>query len=212
MALQTLCMTYWDPLYAFVRRSGAAPEDAQDLVQGYIATLLERRDFEKVAPRFGRLRSFLLAGVKHFMLNEWKKSARIKRGGGALHLPLDLESVENGLASRTCQNLAPDAIFDRRWALKVLDTVLLRIRSGSGVAGKPGLVQDLIPSMLGESGARPYAEVATRHGMSEAAVKMASQRLRARFRECLKEEVCQTVCNQQEVENELRELIKILRS
>ena len=211
-ALEDLCRTYWRPIYAFVRREGAKPEEAKDITQGFFALILERKDFNSVRQEKGRLRSFLLASLKHFMANERRDATTLKRGGGRTPLPLDgIESYDPGEFDRG-DMLSPDLLYDRRWAFTVLDRVFARLREESNRSLNPPLLQRL-NTLLSDEPERPsQADIAREFGMTENAVKQAFHRLRQRYRQLLREEVAQTVATPGEVEDELRHLIAALRS
>jgi RNA polymerase sigma-70 factor (ECF subfamily) len=211
-ALENLCRTYWRPIYGFVRRQGTNPEEAKDLTQGFFALILERKDFQSVRQEKGRLRSFLLASLKHFMANERRDAATIKRGGGRTLIPLEgVESYDSSEFDRS-DMLSADLLYDRRWAFTVLDRVFARLREESqGSASAPLL--ERLNTLLSDEPDRPsQAEIAREFGMTENAVKQAFHRLRQRYRQLLREEVAHTVATPAEIEDELRHLIAALRS
>ena len=211
-ALENLCRTYWRPIYGFARRQGARPEEAKDLTQGFFALILARKDFQSVRQEKGRLRSFLLASLKHFMANERRDAAAIKRGGGRTLIPFDeIESFEPIEFDRS-EMLSADLLYDRRWALTVLDRVFARLREETqGSASAP--LQERLNTLLSDEPDRPsQAEIAREFGMTENAVKQAFHRLRQRYRQLLREEVAHTVATPAEIEDELRHLIAALRS
>ena len=211
-ALERLCRTYWRPIYGFVRRQGAQPEEAKDLTQGFFALILERKDFQSVRQEKGRLRSFLLASLKHFMANERRDAATIKRGGGRTLIPLDwIASYDSGGFDRS-DMLSPDLLYDRRWAFTVLDRVFARLREESQRSLNPPLLQRLNTLLSDEPDRLSQAEIAREFGMTENAVKQAFHRLRQRYRQLLREEVAHTVAMPAEIEDELRHLIAALRS
>jgi len=211
-ALENLCRTYWRPIYAFVRREGVKPEEAKDITQGFFALILERKDFRSVRQEKGRLRSFLLASLKHFMMNERRDAAAIKRGGGRTLLPLDeIESYEVSDVDRG-DMLSPDLLYDRRWGFTVLDRVFARLREESQRSLNPPLLQRLNTLLSDEPDRPSQADIAREFGMTENAVKQAFHRLRQRYRQLLREEVAHTVATPAEVEDELRYLIAALRS
>ena len=207
-ALQILCENYWYPLYAFVRRQGHDPPDAQDLTQEFFARLLEKGWLESVSREKGRFRSFLLASMKHFLANERDRARALKRGGGRAPVPLDAKSAESRYAIEPADPMTPEKVFDRRWALTLLDQVLKRLRAELAAGGKAVLFEELKPALTGEP--TPYARVAEKLGMSEGAVKVAAHRLRRRYREMIRAEVAQTVGNEKDVDEELRDLMSAL--
>jgi RNA polymerase sigma-70 factor (ECF subfamily) len=211
-ALENLCSNYWRPIYGFVRREGVKSEEAKDITQGFFALILERKDFSSVRQEKGRLRSFLLASLKHFMANERRDAAAIKRGGGRAPIPLDeIESYDPSEFDRG-DMLSPDLFYDRRWAFTVLDRVFARLRDESQQSLNPPLLQRL-NTLLSDEPERPsQAEIAREFGMTENAVKQAFHRLRQRYRQLLREEVAHTVATPAEIEDELRHLIAALRS
>jgi RNA polymerase sigma factor (sigma-70 family) len=211
-ALENLCRTYWRPIYGFVRREGAKPEEAKDITQGFFALILERKDFQSVRQEKGRLRSFLLASLKHFMANERRDAGAIKRGGGRTLIPLDdVESYDSSEFDRS-NMLSADLLYDRRWAFIVLDRVFARLREESQKSANSPL-HERLNTLLSDEPDRPsQAEIAREFGMTENAVKQAFHRLRQRYRQLLREEVAHTVATPAEIEDELRHLIAALRS
>jgi RNA polymerase sigma factor (sigma-70 family) len=211
-ALEKLCRTYWWPLYGFVRREGYKPEDAQDLTQAFFARLLERRDLETVRQERGRLRSYLLASLRNFLSKARHRELTVKRGEGQ-----PLVSLEDLLArERTDQEpahkLSPDRIYERRWALTLLEQVLTRLRAEYEAAGKLPLFDRLKELLAKESGQPSQAEIAAELGMTENAVKQAFHRLRHRYGQLLREEIAHTVAVQDDVEDELRHFIAVLQT
>ena len=210
-ALENLCRTYWRPLYAFVRHQGHSPAEAEDITQGFFAQLLERKDFQAVRQEKGRLRSFLLASLKHFMANERRNAAALKRGGGRTVIPLD-GIADDFIEFDRSDTLSADQIYDRRWAFTVLDQVFTRLREESATSPNARL-HDRLAQLLSDEPDRPtHAQIAREFDMTENAVKQAYHRMRQRYRQLLREEVAQTVANPAEIEDELRDLIAALRS
>jgi len=205
-ALETLCRAYWYPLYAFARRSGHAPADAEDLTQGFFARLLQKDYLKSVAREKGRFRSFLLASLKRFMANEWDRQHAQKRGGFAEIVSIDTAAAELRFASDAALNAPPDALFDRQWATTLLEQTLLALQEEYAASGRATLFEHLRPCLARDESALSYAEIATRLNLTEAAVKMAVQRLRARYREILRREIAETVSTEAEIEEELRHL------
>jgi RNA polymerase sigma factor (sigma-70 family) len=211
-ALEKLCRTYWRPVYSFIRRQGATPEDAQDLTQGFFALLLERRDLDTVRREKGRLRSYLLTSVKHFLTNERYRAITIKRGEGRLLIPLDaLRDCErrDGMPADT---LTADQIFERRWAMAVLNQVLARLEEEYRVGGKKQLFDRLQKSFTNEPDSSSQVQIGRELGLTENAVNQAFHRFRQRYRELLREEVAHTVMVPVDIEDELRHLITVLRT
>jgi len=211
-ALENLCRTYWRPLYGFVRYEGFSPAEAEDITQGFFGLLLERKDFQSVRQKKGRLRSFLLASLKHFIANERRDAAALKRGGGRTFIPLDADRGEETTKFERSDTLSADRLYDRRWALTVLDRVFARLRDESAGSENAALIERLSKLLSGEPDQPSQAEIAREFGMTENAVKQAFFRLRQRYRQLLREEVAQTVANPAEIEEELRDLIAALRS
>jgi len=209
-ALENLCRTYWRPIYAFVRREGTKPEEAKDITQGFFALILERKDFQSVRREKGRLRSFLLASLKHFMMNERRDAATMKRGGGRTLIPLD--GIEDSTEFDRSDMLSADLLYDRRWAFTVLDRVFARLREESQRSANALLLERLNELLSDEPDRPSQAEIAREFGMTENAVKQAFHRLRQRYRQLLREEVAHTVATPAEIEDELRHLIAALRS
>jgi len=209
-ALGRLCQTYWPPLYAYVRRVGRSPEDAQDLTQEFFARLLERNTFAQADPERGRFRSFLLGSLKNFLASEWEKARAQKRGGRVQLIPLQLDTAETRCARLAAPGDTPDRAFDRQWALALLDAVLGRLRQEYTDAGRDDVFLGLKDTLGGARSEIPYRELGVRLGMSEGAVKVAAHRLRQRYRELLREEIANTVSGPEQVEEELRQLFAAL--
>lgn len=207
-ALTTLCRAYWYPLYAFVRRQGVAPHDAQDLTQEFFARLLEKEWLASVQRERGRFRSWLLAAMKHFLANEWDKSRAKKRGGGIAFVSIDEMSAESRYAHEPADTTTAETLYDRRWALTLLDRVLARLREEFVAAGKLAHFEALKGALTGDR--TPYSEIATALGTTEGAVKVAVHRLRERYRDIIRAEIAETVSTPAEVEDEMRHLLAAL--
>ena len=207
-ALERLCRTYWYPLYACVRREGHSAEDAKDLTQEFIARFIEKK-YLKLADRDrGRFRSFLLTSLKHFIINEWRKHQTAKRGGGAVPISIDEEDAEGRYTTELVSpEMPPDKLFERRWALALLDQVLVRLRQEYSEAGKTALFNELKAFVWGEKSALPQAEIAARLGLTENAVSVAVFRLRRRYGELLRAEIANTVALASDIDDELRHLL-----
>jgi RNA polymerase sigma factor (sigma-70 family) len=209
-ALGDLCQAYWPPLYAFLRRRGHSPEDAQDLTQGFFARVLERRDFSAADPTRGRFRSFLLSALQHYAINEHERASTVKRGGRVQRLSLDFEEVERTYVLEARHDDSPDRVFNRKWAAISLDRALGRLRDECHTLGKGALADALLP-YLTETGQLPaYRTVAEQLGLTEGATKVAVHRLRQRFGAILRLEIAETVLAPADVDDEVRELIRAL--
>ena len=212
-ALEKLCRTYWWPLYGFVRREGYGPEEAQDLTQGFFALLLERRDLDAVRREKGRLRSYLLVSLKNFLAKAKRRELTVKRGEGRALVPLDELLARERAHLEPTDNLTADRIYERRWALTLLEQVLTRLDSEYQSAGNAKLFDRLQEFLSDEPGCRrSQADVAAELGMTENAVKQAFHRLRQRYRQLLRDEIAQTVAVPGDVEDELRHFISVLQA
>jgi RNA polymerase sigma factor (sigma-70 family) len=211
-ALEKLCRTYWWPLYGFVRRNGYTPEEAQDLTQGFFALLLERRDLDVVRREKGRLRSYLLVSLKNFLAKARRRELAVKRGEGQALVPLDELLARERADLEPADTLSADRIYERRWALTLLEQVLARLENEYRAAGNAELFDYLKEFLSDEPGRRSQAEVATELGMTENAVKQAFHRLRQRYRQLLRDEIAQTVAVLGDVEDELRHFISVLQA
>jgi RNA polymerase sigma factor (sigma-70 family) len=211
-ALNKLCQSYWQPLYAFVRREGRSPEEAQDLTQEFFARFLERRDFDAVRREKGRLRSYLLVSLKHFLENERHRASALKRGHGEQPISLDEILAHQRSEPEPAVTMTADQIYERRWALTVLDQVLARLGEEFRAAEKQPLFDRLKELLADEPGRPSQAEIARELGMTENAVKQAFHRLRERYRQILREQIAHTVATPAEIEDELRHLIAVLRT
>ena len=205
-ALEELCRIYWYPLYVYVRRHGHSKEDAEDLTQGFFARFLEANYLEKVSSEKGRFRAFLLASLKHFLANEYDRANRQKRGGGQKVLSLDWQDADNRYRIDPADEVSPDKLYDRAWAVTLLECVLARLRDESARDGKLQQFQRLRPFlMLGKSAIR-YAEAAAALNVTEGALRVAVHRLRRRYRELLVEEISQTLSDPAMVAEEIKAL------
>jgi RNA polymerase sigma factor (sigma-70 family) len=211
-ALEKLCRTYWRPIYGFVRRKGVRTEEAKDLTQGFFALLLERRDLNAVRREKGRLRSYLLTSLKHFLTNEHNRAMAIKRGEGQQLIPLEDLSERERVGFEPAETLPADQIYERRWALSLLDEVLTRLGDEYRAAGNFQLFDRLQKSLTDEPDRPSPADTAREFGMTESAVRQASYRLRQRYRQLLREEIAHTVMVPGDIEDELRHLIAVLRT
>jgi len=211
-ALGSLCETYWYPLYAYVRRRGKAPEDARDLTQAFLTSLLARRSFDDLAPERGRFRAFLLASLKHFLANEAARDRARKRGGGLSFEPLQsgASAAEGLYLSEPTEPGTPETLFERRWALMVIERVLQELRGRWAADGREREFDALKACLLGESPPGGYAAVGEALGMTPGAVKTAVHRLRRRFHDGLRRHIAETVADPAEIDDEIRYLIGAL--
>jgi len=211
-ALAQLCESYWYPLYAYVRRWGYPADEAQDLTQEFFARLLEKRYLQQADPARGRFRSFLLASLKHFLSNERDRARAQKRGGGVAPLSFDVETAEGRYRREPPDIETPDRVFERRWALTLLDRVLGSLAEEHHRAGK-GPFFERVRDLLTEGRAdAPYAEIAVALGTTEGALKVAVHRLRRRYGELLREAIAETVADPADVDDEIRYLFAALQS
>jgi len=213
-ALEKLCITYWRPIYGYVRRQGTDTEEAKDLTQGFFALLLERRDLDAVRQEKGRLRSYLLTSLKHFLANERDRAIAIKRGAGQRLIPLEDLHERERVGFEISETLAADQIYERRWALSVLDQVLARLGEEYRAAGptSAGLFDQLQKSLTEEPDRASPADTAEELGMTVSAVRQASYRLRQRYRQALRDEIAHTVMLPGDIDDELRHLVAVLRA
>jgi RNA polymerase sigma factor (sigma-70 family) len=209
-ALAALCEAYWYPVYAFIRRQGRDAADAADLTQGFFCRLIEKHDLGTADPGRGRFRSYLLASVRHYLANEYDRATAAKRGGGARHVSLDLESAEGRYQHEPADELTPERLYERRWALTVLDRTLERLRAEYESAGKGPLFDELRGTLTADGEGSAHAESAARLEMSVGAVKTAAHRLRRRYRDLLRAEIGETVTNPADLTDELRDLFRAL--
>lgn len=208
-ALETLCRTYWYPLYAFARRKGHSPEDAKDLAQGYFCQLLDKDYLHSVQPQLGKFRTFLLTSFQHFLANEWDRSQTQKRGGGYCLISLDEDRGEEAYRQEPITDLTPEKLFDRRWAIALLELTLQRLEEEAAQAGKSPLFQALKGMITGGGEAGDYAIIARQMGLSEGSLRVAAHRLRQRYRELLIEEITNTVSHPREINEELAYLMSV---
>jgi len=209
-ALSGLCQTYWYPLYAYVRRKGHSPQDAEDLTQEFFLQLLEHDWVARADQSKGRFRSFLLTVLNRFLANQWDKVSSQKRGGHLRRVPLSMEDAENRFSREPVDACTPEQEFEKQWALTVLERVLARLREEYAQRGQAALFDALKPSLAGSRETQPYDRLGAELGMTEGNVKVAVFRLRRRYRQRLIEEIAHTVASPDEVESELRHLFRIL--
>jgi RNA polymerase sigma factor (sigma-70 family) len=207
-ALATLCERYWYPVYAFVRRNGFGAEDAEDLTQAFFSKLIEKDFVRDANPARGRFRAFLLTATKHFVSNERDRAMTIKRGGTRTILSLEGEIAERRYLAEPVDQLSPDRIFERRWALTILDRALARLRDEQERTGNGDRFDRLKGWLTGDQ--ESYASLSKELGMSEAALKVAVHRLRKRYREILRSEIGDTLDDASNVDDEFRDLLAAL--
>lgn len=210
LALESLCRTYWYPLYVFVRRQGHGAHDSQDLTQAFFARLLEKDYLQSVEREKGRFRTFLIMAMKRFLSNEWDKLRTQKRGGNFTHLSLDTGLAESRYLDESSESLPPDQVYERRWALVLLDQAMARLRSDYVTSGRETEFEHLKTSLTAGRGEVSYREIAVALQMTEGAARVALHRLRKRFREIFREEIAGTVSNSEEVDDEVRYVVAIL--
>ena len=211
-AVEKLCRTYWRPIYGFVRRQGTEAEEAKDLTQGFFALLLERRDLNMVRKEKGRLRSYLLTSLKHFLTNERNRARAIKRGEGQHLIPLDQFHEGEPAGFEPADTSTADQIYERRWAWSLMDEVMNRLEEEYRTAGKVILFERLKALLTEEADRLSQRQIADELAMTENAVNQAFHRLRERYRQLLREEIAHTVMAPGDIEDELRHLIAVLRA
>src|SRR5438552_7668023 len=211
-ALEKLCCTYWRPIYAFLRRQGFGPEEAEDMTQGFFAQLLERRKFSALRQEKGRLRSFLLGALKYFVADEQRRAMAIKRGKGQRLIPLEELRADERIDMEPSDPMTAEMIYERRWALTVLKRVLSRLKDEYVAAGNAALFDALKELLPDEPRSPSQAEIAALLGMTENAVRQAFYRFRQRYQSLLREEIADTVATPGDIEDELRHLIAVLEA
>jgi RNA polymerase sigma factor (sigma-70 family) len=211
-ALEKLCRTYWRPVYGFVRRQGVRPEEAEDLTQGFFAVLLERRDFDAVRKEKGRLRSYLLTSLKHFLASEQRRAMTVKRGKGQRLIPLEELRANERVEMEPADPFSADRLYERRWALTLMEQVLRRLKDEYLTGGNAVLFDSLKQLLPDEPDAQSRADIASQLGMTDNALRQAFHRFRHRYQLLLREEISHTVAVASDVEDELRHLIAVLRT
>lgn len=210
VALATLCETYWYPVYAFVRRKGSTADEAADLTQAFFARVFEKRYLRDAQPERGRFRSFLLGSLQHFLANERDWAHALKRGGGRPHLPLEFDDGERRYRIEPADDSTPERIYERRWALAVLDTAARRLEAKHARAGRLTMFERLKPFLVGDDEASSYRAVAADLRMTEGSLRVAVHRLRHQFGTLLREIIADTVEDDREVDDELRYLLEVI--
>ncbi len=207
--MAALCEAYWFPLYGFVRRSGRSAEDAQDLTQAFFARLLEKDYLRLVTPEKGRFRTFLLVSLKRFLAKEWHKSQTIKRGGKAVFLPVASSEAEKRYAIEVVDEVSPEVVYDRQWALTLLERTLARLKASYESSGRGHFYERFKDRLTASTQAESFAELAREAGMTENAARVAVHRMRKRFRDLFRAELAETV-TEEHLEEEMRHLRQIL--
>jgi RNA polymerase sigma-70 factor (ECF subfamily) len=211
-ALESLCETYWQPLYAYIRHQGHGPDEAKDLTQAYFTEFLEKDFLAVVDPGKGRFRSFLLTSLRHFLSHKRTQSRALKRGGSVLTLSLDTDVAEVRCTQEQAAGRSPEEVFERQWALTVLGRSLVRLRNESKTENQRRSFETLKPYLTGEEPRTPYREAGEKLGMTEMAVRKAAHRLRRRFGQVLRDEIAETVAGEEEIDGEVRHLLTIIGS
>jgi DNA-directed RNA polymerase specialized sigma24 family protein len=209
-ALEVLCRTYWFPLYAYVRRRWHQPEEAQDLTQEFFLRLIEKQSVRLANSERGKFRSFLLTSLKNFLINEWEKGRAAKRGGTSFR-PVAWDDAESRYLAEPSRDLTPDRLFDKRWAVTIVERAQHRLREEYAAANKLPMFEQLQGHVWGE-GAVGYADSAARLNTTEGALRIATHRMKDRFRSLLREEVAHTAASAEEIDAELRYLVSVLRT
>jgi RNA polymerase sigma factor (sigma-70 family) len=208
-ALEKLCRGYWYPLYVFLRRQGNSPEDSQDLTQEFFSRLLEKNYLAKADRSRGKFRTFLLQSLKNFQVNEWKRAGRLKRGGGVEFISIDASVAEERYAVEPATEPNPDAAYEERWAITLIERVLAALRQEYEEAQKIQLFEQLKGFVWGDKSTASYADIGQHLNLTEGAVKVAVHRLRQGFRERLRAEVAHTVSGPEDIDDELRHLVSV---
>lgn len=205
-ALAELCEIYWHPIYVYARRRGQSPADAEDLTQEFFARLLSKDYLASADGNKGKLRTFLLVAMQRFMAEQWKRSSALKRGGGAVCLSIDTERAEHALEAELASDLSPEVLFDRQWAMTLLESVIEELRGDYVQSDRTEVFDQLRHLLLTNEATRPYRELGEGIGLSEGAVKVAVYRMRQRYRQLLHERIADTVSSPDEVAEEIRHL------
>ena len=209
-ALETLCQSYWFPLYAFLRRRGYDAHQAEDYTQGFFADILEKHDLRAADPERGRFRSFLLATLKHFLSDERDRAQAQKRGGGRRLLSLDFREAESQYHLEPADRLSPERLFEKSWALTVLEKTMVSLRADSARKGKEDVFDHLKVYLTIEKDDIPYRDMAEKLKMSEGSVRIAVHRLRRQYRKLLRDEIAQTVATEDQIDEEIEQLFAAL--
>jgi RNA polymerase sigma factor (sigma-70 family) len=209
-AMATLCEQYSYPVYAFIRRKGHSPHDAEDLAQGFFHRLISKDFLRTVDREKGRFRTFLLTAVQRFLCNEWEKSQAQKRGGGAVFVTWDADAAEERYCQEPSHDLTPEKLFDRRWALTLLEKAMYSLRKEYQLADKLAFFDAMQPYLLGEQKHDGYSALADEFGMTEGSLRVAVHRLRQRYGMLLRQQIEETVADAADVDDELKQLFAVL--
>lgn len=210
-ALESLCGTYWFPLYAYARRRVVDINEAQDLTQAFFAELLEKNYVGSAAPERGRFRAFLLTAFKHFLSKQWEKAKAQKRGGGRAPISLDFTMADSSLRIEPAAGLTPEQLYDRQWAIALLGQIMERLKGEFEVNGAAERFEALKGFVIGDHAGTSYSQAAATLNITEAAAKKAGSRMRQRYRALLREEISQTVSGPDEIDDEIRNLFASLK-
>lgn len=211
-ALSSLCHTYWFPLYAYLRRRGYDPNQAEDYIQSFFAQMLEKQYLREVEPSRGKFRSFLLVALRRFVSDQHDRDQALKRGGGHNRLFIDLESAEGRYSLEPVSDLSPERVFEKSWALAVLEQTTARLEAEFKSMNKQKLFSRLRVYLGGEGDSAPYRNAAADLDMTEDAVKSAVYRLRRRYRQLLRNEIAQTVISNEQIDEEIQDLFAAVSS
>jgi RNA polymerase sigma-70 factor (ECF subfamily) len=209
-ALDELCQDYWYPLYAYVRRRGSSPEDAEDLTQEFFRTLLEKEYLKAADREKGRFRTFLLVALQRFLANDWDRARAQKRGGRLEHVSLDTSSAETRYHAEPASEASPEHIYDRRWAFALLGKTMARLRAEFVALGKQDEFEQIKECLTAERGSIDYSALSRCTGLNEGTLRVGIHRLRKRFREIFREQVAETVVTPAEIDAEMRHLMGAL--
>jgi DNA-directed RNA polymerase specialized sigma24 family protein len=209
-ALATVCQIYWHPVYAFIRRNGHDPDRAQDLTQEFFARLIEKNYLEGADQERGKFRSFLLASVKYFLANENDRVRAVKRGGRHRIVSVDSAEAERWYIPATASEVTPERLFERRWALTVLDRVMKKLRQEYAESGKTAHFENIVVFLMRDSSTIRYELLASKTGLTEGALRMAVYRLKQKYRATLRAEIAQTVDTEADIDSEIQFLMTVL--
>ncbi|MHC4518775.1 MAG: RNA polymerase sigma factor [Planctomycetota bacterium] len=209
-ALETLCQSYWFPLYAYLRRRGCDTHEAEDVTQAFFAHILEKQGLRTADPQYGKFRSFLLVRLKGFLSDERDRARAMKRGGGRKILSLGIQNAEGQYALEPESELSPEMLFEKSWALKVLERTIDRLEADMAKKGKQGLFDHLKVYLTTDKDTIPYEAMAMELRMTEGSVRVAVHRLRRRYRKLLRDEIAQTVSDDDQIDEEMGHLFSAL--